>query len=88
MAAEYASAKIFAELLVMGANPDAINSDKSTPLILAAFYGYTQLIDSGADVNAADNEGNNAWNLAKNDEIRDALEKAGADVPLWKQLFN
>ena len=73
-----------------------------TPLMHAAFKGDAKavkaLIAAGADVNAEDNDGNRALDVAKTDEVKEVLLKAGGKftckgvllprksfkpVPLW-----
>ncbi len=52
-----------------------------TPLMQAALKGDVEavkkLIEQGADVNAEDNDGNRALDLAKTDEVKEVLLKAG-----------
>ena len=52
-----------------------------TPLMQAALKGDADavkaLIEAGADVNAEDNDGNTALDVAKTDEVKEVLLKAG-----------
>ena len=61
----------------LSAYVNTTNPDGWTALMYAARNGYLGVIEAlarlGADVNATNNDGNTAWDLAKNDETRDTL---------------
>jgi ankyrin repeat protein len=70
------------DMLTMGASINAKDSVGYTALMWATWYGYADtvklLLDSGADVNVKNNIGDTALAIAKEKEIVDLLESAGA----------
>ena len=66
-------------LIAMGANLEARNSNGNTVLMLAAMHGYTEIVEklivAGADVNAKNNEGKKAFDLAEKEEVKKMLMK-------------
>ena len=75
-------------LLQAGADPNVVDNDRVTPLMLAAKRGYTEvtkaLVAAGADVNAADKDGKpllmHAMDLEEYVEVIRLLIAAGANV--------
>ena len=81
----------FEEAIINGANvnarDNAVNSQRRTALICAAWFGHTEvaelLVKHGADINAEGNDGETALMLAaicKNTETLELLLKCGANV--------
>ena len=64
-------------LLGRGAEINAKNEDGITPLYCAAVNGHeavvTCLLDRGADTEAIDKDGKTAFEVAKNDQIKELL---------------
>ena len=69
-------------LLRIGANIEAKDEFKNTPLIFAAYYDHKEiveiLLDKGADVNAKDSLGKTSLDWAINYSIEELLKKYGA----------
>ena len=78
-AAKAGDVKKCEELLENGAKTEITNDFyRLTPLTIAAGEGYVDvckvLIDAGADVNAVDNDGCTAFNIAKDNHNAELLE--------------
>lgn len=73
-----------------GADPNAINNNKATPLIIAAMYNRDPevirvLLDAGAEINAQNHNGNTALMFAvmfNTYEVTRALLDSGADTEI------
>jgi ankyrin repeat protein len=74
------SPDLIIELLANGANPNVQNNDGLTPLMIAASRGLTEIVTAmlarGADVNVKANFGLTVFNVAKGDEVIEAIRKA------------
>ena len=72
------------QLVKDGANINARDEHKQTPLMYASFFGKPEacktLITLGADVNAKDIQGETALFLAKNSKVVEVLMKNNADI--------
>ena len=82
LASYYRRLEIVKYLVEKGANINATNDNGWTSLMYASKYGELEtikyLLENGADVNIKNKNGNAALDLAKIEDIKEVLRKAGA----------
>ena len=82
LASYYRYLEIIQYLVEKGANINATNDNGWTSLMYASKYGELEtikyLLENGADVNIKNKNGNAALDLAKIEDIKEVLRKAGA----------
>ncbi|UVW84480.1 ankyrin repeat domain-containing protein [Wolbachia endosymbiont of Aedes albopictus] len=81
MAARLGKLREVKDLLEKGANVNAQNDRKDTPLHLAVQNGHTEIVSAlikveGIDINAKDRDGNTPLDLARTEEIKTLLKEA------------
>ncbi len=83
-AAKAGDSKAIKQLVKDGADVNAREEHKATPLMFASFFGKAEacqtLIDLGADVNAKDIQGDSALFLASTSKVVEVLMKNNADI--------
>lgn len=81
LAARLGKLRAVEDLLEKGANVNAQNYRKDTPLHLAVQNGHTEIVSAlikveGIDINAKDRDGNTPLDLARTEEIKTLLKEA------------
>ena len=82
LAAAEDTSEVLRQLIISGANINAVNRQRKSALMAASENGnltmVTLLLEYGADVHLRDKADADAWELADGPEIRDLLESYGA----------